>query len=134
MGLKVKRRISGRSRILIQVVTIWMVSFVVGGGVYTIVDRPPYMVMHPYTGRPTTIHWEKGEQTLSETLTSTIFNACTISGLMISYNSAKITNNPTRANAQLVLGMALTTIGLGGNYYLLRLKRISQLLAERVIG
>jgi len=129
-----KKHSSKRSKILIQVATILLISFVAGGGMYTIIDRPPFMVLHPYTGRPTMFHYIAGEQTLAETFASTFFNACTISGLIVSYNSTKIMNNPARANAQLVVGMALTSIGLGGSYYMLRLKIISINLARRVIG
>jgi len=129
-----KKHSSKRSKILIQVAAILLISFVAGGGIYTIIDRPPFMVVHPYTGRPTTFHYRAGEQTLAETFASTFFNACTISGLIVSYNSTKIMNNPSRANAQLVVGMALTSIGLGGSYYMLRLKIISINLARRVIG
>jgi len=128
-----KKYTSRRSKTLIQVAAILMISFLAGGGVYTIVDRPPFMVLHPYTGRPTTVHYKPGEQTLAETFASTFFNACTISGLIISYNSAKIIGNPSRANVQLVIGVALTSIGLGGSYYLLHLKRISILLAKQAV-
>lgn len=129
-----KKYTSRRSKTLIQVAAILMLSFIAGGGVYTIVDKPPFMVLHPYTRRPTTVHYKPGEQTLAETFASTFFNACTISGLIVSYNSTKIGGNPTRANAQLFIGMALTSIGLGGSYYLLHLKRLSILLARQAVG
>ena len=129
-----KKHSSKRSKILIQVTAILLISFVAGGGIYTIIDRPPFMVVHPYTGRPTMFHYRAGEQTLAETFASTFFNACTISGLIVSYNSTRIIGNPTRANVQLVLGMTLTSIGLVGSHYMLHMKRISIFLAKRVIG
>ena len=132
MRLTNKKLSSKRFKMLIQVVAILLISFVAGGGIYTIIDRPPFMVVHPYTGRPTMFHYRAGEQTLAETFASTFFNTCTISGLIVSYNSTKITNNPARANAQLVVGMALTSIGLVGSHYMLRLKNISIILARRV--
>ena len=134
MRLKIKKHSLKRSKILIQVTAILLISFVAGGGIYTIIDRPPFMVVHPYTGRPTMFHYRASEQTLAETFASTFFNACTISGLIISYNSTKIMSNPSRANAQLVVGMALTSIGLVGSHYMLRLKNISIILARRVTG
>lgn len=134
VGLKVKKLLSGKRRALIQVAAILIASFVAGGGIYTVVDRPLFMVVHPYTRRPTMFHYIAGEQTLAETFAYTFFNACTISGLIVSYNSTKIMGNPTRANVQLVLGMTLTSIGLVGSHYMLHLKKISIFLAKQVIG
>jgi len=134
MRLTTKKHSSKRSKILIQVTAILLISFVAGGGIYTIIDRPPFMVVHPNTRRPTMFHYRAGEQTLAETFASTFFNACTISGLIVSYNSTRIIGNPTRANVQLVLGMTLTSIGLVGSHYMLHMKRISIFLAKRVIG
>jgi hypothetical protein len=46
-----------------------------------------------------------------------------VGGLIVSYKSAKVTNDSKRANTMLVIGIALILMGLAGSHYLLILKR-----------
>jgi hypothetical protein len=94
--------------------------FIIGGGIYNILDNPPpglslpggYTSLHPYTS----------EQTSTEGYVVMLINGFAIAGFYLTYRSSQITYNRVSANRYLMAGIALILIGFGGNYLLLRIK------------
>ncbi|MGD2200044.1 MAG: hypothetical protein PVJ38_00255 [Candidatus Bathyarchaeota archaeon] len=97
-------------------------AFIAGGGIYDILDNPPSIVPGP-GGSWIAIHPLIGEQTINESIVSMILTFFMVGGLLVSYRSTKVTNNPRKANTMLVIGIALILLGLAGNHYLLILKK-----------
>ncbi len=108
---------------LIKVALILFCVFVAGGGIYDLVEKPSFLVVNPWTGRISSIHYYRGEQTLSESLSSMFFYLCMISGLIVTSKSSQVKDDTRKANLMLVAGMALFILGLAGCYHLIFLRR-----------
>ena len=111
---------------LLKVALILFCAFIAGGGIYDLVEKPPALVMVPWTGRISSVHCDRGEQTLSESLSSMFFYLCMISGLIFSNKSCKVKDDARKANLMLLAGMVLVILGLAGCYQLIFLRRIVQ--------
>ena len=114
------------SKALIKVALILFCVFIAGGGIYDLVDKPSALVVVPWTGQISSVHCDRGEQTLSESLSSMFFYLCMISGLIVSSKSSRVKDDQRKANLMLVAGMALVILGLAGCYHLIFLRRIVQ--------
>ena len=95
--------------------------FIIGGGVYNILEEPNSMVtlsstsysfLHPYTN----------EQTSTEGYVVMLVDSFLIAGLYMTYRSTQIAYNRSSANRWLMFGIILIILGFGGNYALLRIK------------
>lgn len=111
---------------LIKVALILFCVFIAGGGIYDLVEKPPALVVVPWTGRISSVHHKPREQTLSESLSSMFFYLCMISGLIVTSKSSRVKDNQRKANLMLVAGMALVILGLAGCYHLIFLRWILQ--------
>ena len=108
---------------LIKVALILFCVFIAGGGIYDLVEKPSALVVVPWTGRISSVHYDRGEQTLSESLSSMFFYLCMISGLIVSSKSLRVKDDARKANLMLVARMALVILGLAGCYHLIFLRR-----------
>jgi hypothetical protein len=111
---------------LIKAALILFCVFIAGGGIYDLVENPSALVVVPWTGRISSVHCDRGEQTLSESLSSMFFYLCMISGLIFSNKSCKVKDDTRKANLILLAGMALVILGLAGCYQLIFLRWIVQ--------
>ncbi len=108
---------------LIKVALILFCVFIAGGGIYDLVEKPSFLVVNPWTGQISSVHYYRGEQTLSESLSSMFFYLCMISGLIVTSKSSQVKDDTRKANLMLVAGMALFILGLAGCYHLIFLRR-----------
>lgn len=96
-------------------------TFIMGGGVYDILEKP-YGIVPGSSGSWITIHPYLHEQTMNESLLSIIFYLFIFSGFILSYRSSQIRYDPRRSKMMLTIGLAILVIGVLGNNYLLFLK------------
>ncbi|MCW4014729.1 MAG: hypothetical protein NWF07_17310 [Candidatus Bathyarchaeota archaeon] len=105
----------------ISVAVVAFCLFIIGGGVYNILEEPNSMVtisstsysfLHPYTN----------EQTSTEGYVVMLVDSFLIAGLYMTYRSTQIAYNRSSANRWLMFGIILIILGFGGNYALLRIK------------
>ena len=64
-------------------------------------------------------------QTLNESIVSMLLTFSMFAGVYMSYRSTKVAFDQKKANMMLMLGIALTIIGLAGSQYLIVLKRMA---------
>ena len=117
-----------RLRVPLTLVTVSIVlftTFIVGGGIYDLLDDPLTFWVSPGSGRVYSVHGRMGEQTLNESLLSMVFTVLIFSGLFSSYRSTQFAYDSKRATTMLILGIALILLGLSGSHYLLILKRLA---------
>ena len=118
-----KHRSRARPKVPLTLVTasvILFTIFIVGGGIYDLLDNPLVIVAGPQGW--IAIHPVLSEQTLNESFLSMIFNLLIFTGLFASYRSTQVAYDSKRATTMLVLGIALVLLGLSGGHYLLRVK------------
>lgn len=118
-----KHRSRTRPKVPLALVTasvIFFTIFIVGGGIYDLLDNPLVIVAGPQGW--IAIHPVLSEQTLNESFLSMIFNLLIFTGLFASYRSTQVAYDSKRATTMLVLGIALVLLGLSGSHYLLRVK------------
>jgi hypothetical protein len=111
---------------LIKVAFILFCVFIAGGGIYDLVEKPSALVVVPWTGRISSVHYKPREQILSESLSSMIFYLCMISGLIFSSKSSRVRDDTRKANLMLLAGMALVILGMAGCYHMIFLRWILQ--------
>ena len=111
---------------LLKVALILFCAFIAGGGIYDLVEKPPALVVVPWTGRISSVHYRPREQILSESLSSMFFYLSMISGLIVSSKSSQVKDDIRKANLMLVAGMALVILGLAGCYHMIFLRFILQ--------
>jgi hypothetical protein len=95
--------------------------FVLGGGIYNILENPPTIV--PLQNGYSSIHPYMSDQTVTEGYVIMLTNAATVAGFYMAYRSTQVTYNRTSANRWLIVGIALIILGFGGNYIILQVKR-----------
>lgn len=100
---------------------ILFTAFIAGGGIYDLLDNPPSL--YPVGNKWVAVHPFQGEQTINESIVSMTLTLFMVGGLIVSYKSAKVSNDSKRANTILVIGIALILMGFAGSHYLLVLKR-----------
>jgi hypothetical protein len=105
-------------------IIVLFVAFIAGGGIYDIIDNPLTILPGP-SGRWISVHPYMSEQTLNESIVSMILTFSMFAGVYLSYRSTKVAYDQKKANMMLVLGIALTIIGLAGSQYLIVLKRMA---------
>jgi len=118
-----KHKSRTRVRVPLALVTasvVFFTVFIVGGGIYDLLDNPLVIVAGPQGW--ISIHPLLGEQTLNESFLSMLFNILIFGGLFSSYRSTQIAYDSKRATTMLILGIALILLGLSGSHYLIRVK------------
>jgi len=95
--------------------------FILGGGVYNILDNPPSII--PLQNGYSSLHPYMNEQTSTEGYVVMLINSFIIIGFYMTYRSTQIAYNRTSANRWLMGGIALIMLGFGGNYLILQLKQ-----------
>jgi hypothetical protein len=95
--------------------------FILGGGVYNILDNPPSII--PLQNGYSSLHPYMSEQTSTEGYVVMLINAFIIIGFYMAYHSSQIAYNRTSANRWLMAGIALIMLGFGGNYLIIQLKQ-----------
>ena len=118
---KGKRGLPKVSPTVVSIIMILFTAFIAGGGIYDLLDNPPSL--YPVGNRWVAVHPFQGEQTINESIVSMTLTLFMVGGLIISYRSAKVSNDSKRANSMLIIGIALILMGLAGSQYLLILKR-----------
>ena len=113
-------------RTLFKVALILFCAFVAGGGIYDLIERPPYLRVIPWTRQISSVHEEPGEQSLGESLSSMFFYLCMMSGLIVSSKSSRVKDDQRKASLMLLAGMALVILGLVGCYHMLFQRRVLQ--------
>ena len=99
---------------------ILFTAFIAGGGIYDLLDNPPSL--YPSGNRWVAVHPFQGGQTINESIVGMILTLFMVGGLIVSYKSAKISNDSRKASSMLAIGIALILMGLAGSHYLLILK------------
>ncbi len=95
--------------------------FVLSGGLYNILENPPIYI--PYGSRYLTLHPYLSEQTVYESIFVFLSNAAVFVGLWLSYRSAQVAYDKSKANRWLVLGIGLTLAGISGSYLIIEMKK-----------
>ncbi len=96
-------------------------SFILGGGIYDIVDNPPSIIPGPRGW--IAIHPYMSEQTLNESILAMLFYFLSFIGLYLGYQASRISYDRRRAATYLFLGLGLVLLSISGFYYLYFLKR-----------
>lgn len=96
-------------------------TFIMGGGIYDILEKPPGILPGPGGGW-IAVHPLMHEQTVNESLLSIIFYLFIFSGFVLSYRSSQIRYDPRRSKMMLTIGLAILVVGVLGCNYLLFLK------------
>ncbi len=109
--------------VAIKLALILFSSYLAGGGIYNQTDKPPRRIIVPWTGRPSSIHYDFKEQTLGEGQIAMLCNLTTVVGLILAYESTRVGDDRLKANLVLLTGIALTLLGFYGSRYLFILKQ-----------
>ena len=104
------------------VIMILFILFILGGGVYDIIERPASAVATS-SSTYSSISPYSGEQTINESIVSMFLYASGFTGLYLVSKSTQVLYNKSKANLNLMLGLALALIGFAGAYVLLVLKK-----------
>lgn len=96
-------------------------SFILGGGIYDVVDNPPSIIPGPRGW--IAIHPYMNEQTLNESLLVMFFYFLSFLGLYLGYQAGRVSYDRRRAATYLLLGIGLVLLSISGFYYLYFLKR-----------
>jgi hypothetical protein len=100
---------------------IALATFIMGGGIYDLLDNPVSVLPGPGGGW-IAVHPIMHEQTLNESILSMVFYIFIFSGFILSYRSSQIRFNPRQSKMMMAIGLALLIIGVIAANYLLVLK------------
>lgn len=105
---------------IIALAVVLFTSFIAGGGLYDIFDKPPTILggSRGYIA----VRGMNDEQTLLESVMAMFLSILIFAGLLVSYKSTEVIYNTKRATMRLVFGILLLLVGLTGCFYLLNLK------------
>jgi hypothetical protein len=109
--------------VAIKLALILFSSYVAGGGIYNYTEKPPRRIIVPWTGRPSSIHYDFKEQTRGEGQIAMLCNLTTVVGLILAYESTRVGDDRLKANLILLTGIALALLGFYGSRYLFFLKQ-----------
>jgi hypothetical protein len=100
---------------------IIFILFILGGGIYDIIERPPAFLQGA-NGAVATVHPYPGEQTINESIISIAMYGVTFVGLLLVYRSTSILYDKQKANTQILIGIGLALAGIAVGYVLFSLK------------
>lgn len=109
------------SSLMVTVAIALFSAFILGGGLYDIVDNPPAIVPGPKGW--IAIHPMMSEQTLNESLLTMILYLLSFAGLSLGYQASRVSYDRRRATTYFILGIGLVLLSLSGSYYLYFLKK-----------
>ncbi len=101
---------------------ILLIVFILGGGIYDIINTPSSTVATS-SGTYSSISPYSGEQTINESIVAMFLYASGFLGLYLVYQSTQVLYDKSKANLNLMVGLALALIGVAGGYLLIFLKR-----------
>ncbi len=101
---------------------ILFIIFILGGGVYDIINTPASTVSTS-SGTYSSISPYSGEQTINESIVAMFLYASGFFGLYLVYQSTQVLYDKSKANLNLMVGLGLALIGVAGGYLLIFLKR-----------
>jgi hypothetical protein len=104
------------------VIMILFIIFILGGGVYDLIVRPASTIATS-SGTYSSISPYSGEQTINESIVSMFLYASGFVGLFLVSRSTQVLYDKSKANLNLMLGLALALVGFAGAYVLLVLKK-----------
>jgi hypothetical protein len=102
-------------------VIILFIVFILGGGIYDIIEQPPAFLQGA-NGAVATVHPYPGEQTINESIISMAMYGATFVGLLLVYRSTHILYDKQKANTQILIGIGLALAGIAVGYVLFSLK------------
>jgi hypothetical protein len=108
-------RLTVPTRALVVIMVLFVV-FVVGGGIYDIIESPPSL--YPFGDSWSSIDPRIGEQTTNESLFNMLMTAMSFVGIFLAYKGTDIRYDRRKANTYIVIGLSFLLLGLAGNYYL----------------
>jgi cation transport ATPase len=103
------------------VAMIVFIIFILGGGVYDIINQPGSMVATSSTTY-SSIYPGYGDQTINESVVSMFLYASGFLGLYLVLRSTQVLYDKSKANMNLLVGVGLAIMGFAGAYVLLFLK------------
>jgi len=99
------------STVLLSVLAIATSIFLLGGGIYDIVEQP-IIAFTTQSGRIIPYYPEAlNEQLLGESIASMVLYSLGIIGLILTYQSTKYANSPREAYTLLLIGLLLLLVG-----------------------
>ncbi|XES76492.1 MAG: hypothetical protein ACBZ72_09940 [Candidatus Bathyarchaeia archaeon] len=108
------------SSVLMTVLVMGVALFLLGGGVYDIINQP-YPAIY-YNSRFYFLYPSLGEQFLFDTVISVILYLLGAVGLLVIYQSSKQAHNPRQAYMTMLIGIALVTLAYIFIEYFIHLK------------
>jgi len=108
-------------QILLIFVFIIFATFIMGGGIYDLLEKPLSILPGPGGGW-IAVHPQMHEQTVNESFLSMVFYLFIFSGFIFSYRSSQIRYDIRRSRMTFIIGIAILVVGILGNHYLLFLK------------
>lgn len=96
--------------------------FVLGGGIYNIMERPLAITPGPERSWTFYIPYDVNRQTLNESIFVMVFFAMGMAGYFLYYLSTRYVYNPRRAWIMALIGICLLLIGFIGSQHSLNLK------------
>ncbi len=103
------------------VLMVLFIVFVLGGGVYDIIESPPAS-LQTSSGAFTSISPYAGEQTVNESIVAMLLYSCCFVGLFLVGRSTQVLYDKSKANISLMVGLGLALVGFAGAYVVLLLK------------
>ena len=103
------------------VTMIIFIVFILGGGVYDIIESPPAS-LQTSSGAMTSISPYAGEQTINESIVAMLLYGCCFVGLFLVGRSTQVLYDKSKANFNLMIGLGLAIVGFAGAYIVLLLK------------
>ncbi|MFC1802473.1 hypothetical protein ACFL0D_00740 [Thermoproteota archaeon] len=108
------------SRKYISIAVVVFCLFILGGGIYNILENPPTII--PLQNGYSSLHPYINEQTVTEGYIIMLTNGAIVVGFYMAYRSTQVAYNRTSANRWLMAGIALIILGFSGNYLILQIK------------
>lgn len=103
------------------VAMIVFIIFILGGGVYDIINEPASTVATS-SDTYSSIYPGYGDQTINESIVSMILYGSGFAGLYLVTRSTQVLYDKSKANMNLLVGVGIAVIGFAGAYVLLILK------------
>ena len=116
---RLRRRLPHVPRSVVAVLTLALCVFLMAGGVYMLVDKPPFMLSTSW-GAIRPIMRGTG-QTVYEGIISALLYGALFAGLYMCFKAAG-SYNPRMARILMATGILVSILGLAGLYYMIWVK------------
>jgi len=108
------------STVAIMLLLIGLSIFILGGGIYDIMERP--LTVLPTSSNPIVFYPGMSDQFLNESLISMLFILMGISGGVLAFRSTRYAYRPRESQMFLLIGLALLIVAFVGTEIVLNLK------------